>query len=86
MDLWDNLVHSWTTLILILILIVVAYAIGFVMSSLNLTGSAVSYAMNIKISYGWINANYIYIFFEVMIGGIAIYGLLRLIAALRSEK
>ncbi len=42
--------------------------------------------MNIKISYGWINANYIYIFFEVMIGGIAIYGLLRLIAALRSEK
>ena len=86
MGLWDSLADAWEPLILVLILIIAAYAIGIIMSSLNLTGSVLGYAMQTKINYGWVNAKYIYIFFELLIGGVAVYGIVRLLASLRAEK
>jgi len=42
--------------------------------------------MQVKINYGWANANYVYTFFDILIGAIAIYGIVRLLAALRAER
>ncbi len=42
--------------------------------------------MKSKINYGWVNAKYTYIFFELLIGGVAVYGIVRLLASLRAEK
>ena len=86
MGLWDSLADAWEPLILVLILIIAAYAIGIIMSGLNVAGSVLGYTMQTKINYGWANANYMYTFFEIMIGLIAIYGIVRLLAALRAEK
>jgi len=84
--LWDALSHAWLPLILVIIVLIIAYALGIVMSSLNLVGAVLSYAMQVKINYGWANANYVYIFFDVLIGAIVIYGIVRLLAALRAER
>jgi len=85
-SLWDTLSHAWLPLILVIILIIAAYALGIVMSGLNVAGAVLSYAMHTKINYGWANANYVYTFFEILISLIAIYGIVRLLAALRAEK
>jgi len=69
-----------------LIIVMIAYALGIVMSGLNVVGAVLSYAMQVKINYGWANANYVYTFFDILIGAIAIYGIVRLLAALRAER
>jgi len=84
--LWDALSHAWLPLILIIIIVIVAYALGIIMSGLNVAGAVLSYATHTRINYGWANANYVYTFFEILIGAIAIYGIVRLLAALRAER
>jgi len=84
--LWDTLSHAWLPLLLIIILVIAAYALGIVMSGLNVAGAVLSYVTQTKINYGWANANYVYTFFEILIGAIAIYGIVRLLAALRAER
>jgi len=84
--LWDTLSHAWLPLILIIIILMIAYALGIVMSGLNVVGAVLSYATQTKINYGWVNTNYVYTFFEILIGAIAIYGIVRLLAALRAER
>ena len=86
MSLWDTLSHAWLPLILIIILVIAAYALGIVMSGLNVAGAVLSYVMQTKINYGWANANYVYTFSEILIGAIAIYGIVRILAALRAER
>ena len=86
MSLWDTLSHAWLPLILIIIIVMIAYALGIVMSGLNVVGAVLSYATQTKIDYGWVNANYVYTFFDILIGAIAIYGIVRLLAALRAER
>jgi len=56
------------------------------MSGLNAVGAVLSYVTQVKINYGWANANYVYTFFDILIGAIAIYGIVRLLAALRAER
>jgi uncharacterized membrane protein len=85
-SLWDTLSHAWLPLILIIIIVIAAYALGIVMSVFNLVGAVLSYATQTKINYGWANANYVYTFFEVLIGAVAMYGIVRLLAALRAER
>jgi len=41
--LWDTLSHAWLPLILILIIVMIAYALGIVMSGLNVVGAVLSY-------------------------------------------